>query len=155
MTENELVRLYGVNPLIQNTVESACNSTGSCGTAEKVGRICRNKQSLLRYVVQRAQELGTWIEIDDILGEMIGNGQENDVFISRDGQSVIKLNNFGLLPDSANSLVGFIHRLQSHNKLFLRTIIPFLVSRSTVVMNRALFSANHISTPCVMLQMTR
>ena len=72
MTENELVRLYGGNTLIQDTVESACNSTGSSGTTEKAGQICRDKQSLLRYVIQRAQELGTWIEIDDILGKMIG-----------------------------------------------------------------------------------
>lgn len=78
MTANELDRLYGGNTLIQATMESACNSTRSCGAAEETGQVSRNKQSLLRYVVQRAQELGTWIEVDDILGKMIGNGQEND-----------------------------------------------------------------------------
>lgn len=50
--------------------------TRSRGTAEGTGRVCRNKQSLLRDVVQRAQELGTWIDVDDIIGKMIGNGQE-------------------------------------------------------------------------------
>lgn len=140
MIENELDRLYGGNSLIKDTVESACHLTGSCGTAEEAGCIRRDKQSLLRDVVQRAQELGTWIEVDGLLDKMIGNGQENDVFISKNGHSVIKLNNFGLLPSSATSLVGFIHRLQSHNKLFPEDAYTILG-----------FSLNSSKEPCVVL----
>ena len=46
---------------------------------------------------------------------MIGNVQENDVFLSADGYYVIKLNNFALLSPSATGLDGFIHRLMAHN----------------------------------------
>lgn len=141
MIANELDRLYGGNTLIQTTMESACYSTKSCGAAEETGRVCRNKQSLLRNVVQRAQELGTWIEVDDILGKMIGNGQENDVFISQDGHSVIKLNNFGLLPKSATTLAGFIHRLTSHNQLFPEDSYTILG-----------FSSNSNDEPCIVLR---
>ena len=49
---------------------------------------------------------------------MIGNVQENDVFLSADGYYVIKLNNFALLFPSATGLDGFIHRLMAHNELF-------------------------------------
>ena len=62
MIENELDRLYGGNSLIKDTVESACHLTGSCGTAEEAGCIRRDKQSLLRNVVERAKETGTWIQ---------------------------------------------------------------------------------------------
>ena len=63
------------------------------------------------------------------------------MFVAKDGLSVIKLNNFGLLPKAATSLAGFVHRLISHNKLFPEdayTIIGF-----------ALNSGNE---PCVVLR---
>jgi len=141
MNNNELDRLYGGNSFIKKTMEPACNFDGSCGTAEEAGRVCRNKESILRDVFQRAKSLGTWIEVEPLVREMIGNGQENDVFVAKDGLSVIKLNNFGLLPKAATSLAGFVHRLISHNKLFPEdayTIIGF-----------ALNSGNE---PCVVLR---
>lgn len=63
--------------------------------------------------------------------EMIGNGQENDVFISKDDLYAIKLNNFSLLSASATSMEGFIHRLVAHNELFpddAYTILGFTIN---------------------------
>ena len=66
---------------------------------------------------------------------MIGNGQENDVFISKDDLYAIKLNNFALLPSNATSLKGFFHRLVSHNELFPDDAYTILVLLTTVLMN--------------------
>ena len=65
MNNNELDRLYGGNSFIKKTMEPACNFDGSCGTAEEAGRVCRDKESILRDVFQRAKSLGTWIEITE------------------------------------------------------------------------------------------
>lgn len=89
MCYDELDKLYGGNSLIKATLESSCHSTGGNSTAEEIGRKPGNKQSLLGDVVRRAESLGTWIEIKPLIGKMIGNGQENDVFIAKDGVSVI------------------------------------------------------------------
>lgn len=141
MNENELDRLYGGNPLIKSTLEPACDFTGGHSTTEAARPVARDRESLLRDVFQRAKSLGTWIEIESIIGKMIGNGQENDVFIANDGISVIKLNNFGLLSKSAISLTGFIHRLLSHNHLF--------PEEAYTIMG---FSQNSIGEPCIVLQ---
>lgn len=100
-------------------MEPSGDSRGSHRTAENAGCVTRDKQSLLRNVVDRAKGTGTWFpDISHIVGEVIGNGQENDVFLSVDRLHVIKLNNFALVPHEATSLEGFIHRLITHNKLF-------------------------------------
>ena len=117
--QQQLERLFGGNPNLKATLEQTCDFGRSHPAATEAQPVFRDKQSLLRHVVQRAQSLGTWIErIEDHVKEMIGNGQENDVFISLDGQYAVKLNNFALLPESATSLNGFIHRLIAHNELF-------------------------------------
>ena len=72
---------------------------------------------------------------------MIGNGQENDVFLSTDGYYVIKLNNFALLSPSATSLDGFIHRLIAHNELF--------PDDAYIIIG---FTHNSIGEPCVVLK---
>ena len=115
----ELERLFGGDTRIKATLEQTCDfGRGDSSTAE-TQPVFRDKQSLLGHVVQRAKSLGAWIErIEDHVKEMIGNGQENDVFISTDGLYAVKLNNFALLPTSATNLTGFIHRLTSHNELF-------------------------------------
>ncbi len=121
--------LFGGNKKIQATLEQASDSSRSCRTTEAAGCINWDKQSILRNVVERAKELGTWIEdISNIVNKVIGNGQENDVFLSSDCMHVVKLNNFALVPNKATSLEGFIHRLISHNTLFPEcayTIIGF------------------------------
>lgn len=152
MCYNDLDRLYGGNTLIKTTLEPSCNPTGGNSATEKTEREYGNKQSLLGDVIRRAKSLGTWIEINPLIGNMIGNGQENDVFIATDGVSVIKLNNFGLLPDSANSLAGFIHRLLSHNKLFPNdayTVIGFSQNskgESCIVLKQPFINASRYAT---------
>lgn len=105
-------QLSGHDKRIQTVLELSGDTFGSHRTAEMTGCIPGNKQSLLRNVVERAKEVGTWIpDISSLVGDVIGNGQENDVFLSVDGTHVIKLNNFALVPTEAKSLEGFVHRL--------------------------------------------
>ena len=122
-------QLFGGDKRIQAVMEHTGVQCAGSGTATSAGRIIGNKESLLRNVVERAKELGAWIpDIGSIVDRVIGNGQENDVFISVDGLNVIKLNNFALLSSEAVSLDGFVHRLKSHNALFPEcayTIIGF------------------------------
>jgi hypothetical protein len=140
--QQQLERLFGGNPHLKATLEQACDFDGKDQESAEAQPVFRDKQSLLRHVVQRAQSLGTWIErIEDYVKEMIGNGQENDVFISLDDVFAIKLNNFALLPDSATSLNGFIHRLIAHNKLFPEDAYTILG-----------FAFNSENEPCVVLQ---
>ena len=127
--DQELERLFGSNPRIQTTLEQTHDIGRSHHTTKETEPVFRDKQSLLGHVVQQSKSLGTWIErVEDLVCGMIGNGQENDVFLSVDGQFAIKLNNFALLPSSATNLEGFIHRLIAHNRLFPEdayTIIGF------------------------------
>lgn len=145
MTSNEqqeLERLFGSHPRIQATLEQACGFSHENSDPTEARPVFRNRESLLRHVVQRSQSLGTWIErIEDHVGKMIGNGQENDVFISKDDLYAIKLNNFALLSPSATSLDGFIHRLMAHNELF--------PDDAYVIMG---FAHNSIGEPCVVLK---
>ena len=113
--QQQLERLFGGNPHLKATLEQTCDFGGSHPATKETQPIFGDKQSLLRHVVQRAQSLGTWIErIEEHVKEMIGNGQENDVFISLDGQHAVKLNNFALLPDSATSLNGFFGEIDTN-----------------------------------------
>lgn len=135
-------QLFGHDKRIQAVLELSGDSFGSHRTAEKAGCISGNKQSLLRNVVERAKEVGTWIsDISSIVGEVIGNGQENDVFLAADGTHVIKLNNFALVPAEAKSFEGFVHRLASHNKLFPECAYTILG-----------FTCNADNEPCAILQ---
>ena len=112
-------QLFGHDKRIQTVLELSSDFCGSHRTATESGCVSGNKESLLRNVVERSKETGTWIsDISSIVGKVIGNGQENDVFLSADGLHVIKLNNFALVPNEAKSLEGFVHRLITHNKLF-------------------------------------
>ena len=140
--QQQLERLFGGNPHLKATLEQTGDFGGSHPATKEAQPIFGDKQSLLRHVVQRAQSLGTWIErIEDYVKEMIGNGQENDVFISLDGQHAVKLNNFALLPDSATSLNGFIHRLLAHNELFPEDAYTIIG-----------FTFNSENEPCVVLK---
>ena len=114
--QQELERLFGSHPCIKATLEQTCGFGYKNSDTTKAQPIIRDRESLLGHVVQRAKSLGTWIErIEDHISGMIGNVQENDVFLSADGYYVIKLNNFALLSPSTTGLDGFIHRLMAHN----------------------------------------
>ena len=81
-----------------------------------------NKQSFLRDVKRTALRSGSWIEnIHDIIGEYIKSGDESDVYKSKDGKSVIKINNFNHLDNDdshlfTNDFEGFLDRIKSHNE---------------------------------------
>ncbi len=140
--QQELERLFGSHPCIKATLEQTCGFGYKNSDTTKAQPIFRDRESLLGHVVQRAKSLGTWIErIEDYAGKMIGNGQENDVFISKDNLYAIKLNNFALLSPSATSLDGFIHRLMAHNELF--------PDDAYIIIG---FTHNSIGEPCVVLK---
>ena len=137
----ELERLFGGDTRIKATLEQTCDFGRKTAESKGAQPIFRDKQSLLGHVVQRAKSLGTWIErIEDHVKEMIGNGQENDVFISTDDLYAIKLNNFALLSESATNLKGFLHRLISHNELFPEDAYTIMG-----------FTANSGGEPCIAL----
>ena len=76
--QQQLERLFGGNPHLKATLEQACDFDGKDQESAETQPVFRDKQSLLRHVVQRAQSLGTWIErIEDYVKEMIGNGHSN------------------------------------------------------------------------------
>jgi len=65
MTSNEqqeLERLFGSNPRIKATLEQTCNFGRSNPATAQTQPVFRNRESLLRHVVQRTKSLGTWIE---------------------------------------------------------------------------------------------
>ena len=135
-------QLFGGDKRIQAVMEHTGVQCAGSGTATSAGRIIGNKESLLRNVVERAKELGAWIpDIGSIVDRVIGNGQENDEFISVDGLNVIKLKNFALLSSEAVSLDGFVHRLKSHNALFPECAYTIIG-----------FTSNGDNQPCAVLQ---
>ncbi len=75
------------------------------------------KEKFLAYLEVRARQNGTWI--DDIStitsARSKKNGAENEVYLSKDGRSYIKLNRFTLLDDNHN-IEEFIDRINSHNE---------------------------------------
>ena len=60
--QQEQERLFGGNPRIQATLEQVCNFGRSNPAAAQTQPIFRDRESLLRHVVQRTKSLGTWIE---------------------------------------------------------------------------------------------
>ena len=78
MSDNEnrqLEQLFGGNKRIKAMLEQACGFSNKTSATDDAQPVFRDKQSLLRHVVQRAKSLGTWIEIEPLIGSMIGNGQ--------------------------------------------------------------------------------
>lgn len=65
---------------------------------------------------QIAKEEGVWIDnLSSVATAEIGHGHENTVFLSKDGNSVVKFNNLKYLYDEA-SVIRFIERINSHNE---------------------------------------
>ena len=78
-------QLFGHDKRIQTVLELSSDFCGSHRTATEAGCVPETKQSLLGNVVEQSKETGTWIsDISSIVGKVIGNGQENDVFLSAD-----------------------------------------------------------------------
>ena len=76
-------------------------------------------ERFLGAVEVAAKANGAWIEdIRSISRKSIGRGTENEVYLSKDGKHVIKINNLSL----ADDFNDFIERLDGHNKLFGRDV---------------------------------
>jgi len=111
---------------IKQTLEAA--STGrDGGTAEEGVSRGWDKSRFLAQLEVAAHENGTWIaNISTVADESkkLKGGWESEVFESKDGKSVIKLNNFNFLNDNETQYKNirdynyFIERLTGQNKLF-------------------------------------
>ena len=79
-------------------------------------------------VEKLAKDNGVWIgKLSSMASVEIGYGHENTVFLSKDGNSVIKFNNLRDIHDKT-SLIRFIERINSHNEFSLEapyTLIGF------------------------------
>ena len=96
-------------------------------TAASDGRGSWTKESILGDVVRRSKESQTWIEdIQSIAGKHLLRGGENDVYLSYDGKSVIKVNDFSYLPDNSTNFDSFMNRVDAHNELFPNDSITVL-----------------------------
>lgn len=117
--EGDRERVFAGNEAVMRTVAETSDSGVRDSSTEEVGRGSGSKESVLRSLVQRAQENGTWRDsIDDEVSEYVGEGQENHVYLSKDGTHVIKLNNLKFVPEDASDLSAFVDRLRAHNELF-------------------------------------
>lgn len=97
-------------------------------TTTPLGQSSWTKDALLRDVLQRGKETKTWIEDLQSIAkkEKIGAGGENDVYLSNDGHSVIKVNNFSYLPNNSSNFDSFMNRVDAHNELFPNDAITVL-----------------------------
>lgn len=110
----------------EDAAESLLRSAGDRTTAGN-GRSGWTKESVLGDVLQRSKENQTWIEdLESIAGKQIGQGGENEAYLSHDGKSVIKVNDFSYLPDNSINLDDFVNRLDAHNELFPSDAITVL-----------------------------
>lgn len=111
----------------KNEAEAYLRRAGDRTTA-KDGQSRWTRNTLLRDVVQRNKGHQTWIDdIQSIIsGERIGLGGENDVYLSRDGKSVVKINDFSYLPENSTNFDSFMNRVDAHNELFPNDAITIL-----------------------------
>ena len=111
----------------KNEAEAYLRRAGDRTTAAD-GQSRWTRNTLLRDVVQRNKGHQTWIEdIQSIIsGERIGLGGENDVYLSRDGKSVVKINDFSYLPENSTNFDSFMNRVDAHNELFPHDAITIL-----------------------------
>ena len=116
-------------------------------TAASDGRGSWTKESLLGDVVRRSKESQTWIEdIQSIAGKHLLRGGENDVYLSNDGKSVIKVNDFSYLPDNSTNFDSFMNRVDAHNELFPNDSITVLgFTRNSEGMISVVLSQPYIS----------
>lgn len=150
-TENEPGEVEGISGESsgldgENEAASILRRAGD-RTAASDGRGRWTKESLLRDVVRRSKESQTWIEdIQPIAGKHLLRGGENDVYLSNDSKSVIKVNDFSYLPDNSTNFDSFMNRVDAHNELFPHdaiTIIGFTLNsegRVSVVLSQPYIS---------------
>ena len=150
-TENEQGEVAGISGESrsldgENEAATILRTTGH-RTAASDGRGSWTKESLLGDVVRRSKESQTWIEdIQSIAGKHLLRGGENDVYLSNDGKSVIKVNDFSYLPDNSTNFDSFMNRVDAHNELFPNDAITVLgFTRNSEGMISVVLSQPYIS----------
>ena len=84
----------------------------------KSGQDTWEKDRALGYVIRASYGTGSFLteeEIKEITSGKVGNGQENQVYLSKDGKTVIKLNNL-LMVDREFRFNEFLDRIKAHNE---------------------------------------
>ncbi len=87
------------------------------GQSDDGGKKGFSREKFLAYLEVRSRQNGTWIDDIRSIGSLLRTkgGQENEVYLSKDGRNYIKLNKFTLLDDKHN-IEEFIDRINSHNE---------------------------------------
>jgi hypothetical protein len=127
MGSSTLRGLVGIEPqgrrIEQALAES--NRRGSGGTAESSLQTGWDKDRFLASLEVSTRANGTWIDdIKSIADSRLIGGFENEPYISKDGKTVIKVNNFAFLNDNdtqyehTRDFNYFVDRLNAHNELF-------------------------------------
>lgn len=62
-----------------------------------------------------AQKHGCWFDDHSYFGDYFDRGSENEVYLSKDGRDIYKLNDFRYSDDN---LTSFFERIKAHNKYF-------------------------------------
>ena len=84
----------------------------------KSGQDTWEKDRALGYVVRASYGTGSFItgeELKEIVSAKVGSGQENQVYLSKDGKTVVKLNNL-LMVDREFRFNEFLDRIKAHNE---------------------------------------
>lgn len=117
---DQVARLSGEGDAISTLYRTTSPDSGTDNrAAEETRPSGAQKESLLRSLVRRAKENETWIEdIRPLVGRFISSAGEHEVFFSRKGDTVIKLNDFEYLPENSTDFASFINRIESFNELF-------------------------------------
>lgn len=106
-----------------------CRNEGECCLLESASAFARGvleeikalagttscKSVQLVRLKKWAQEQGCWFDDRNLFGDYIDRGSENEVYLSRDGNEIIKLNDFRYSDDN---LTPFFERLYAHNRYF-------------------------------------
>ncbi|MDR0824949.1 MAG: hypothetical protein LBN74_07620 [Prevotella sp.] len=88
-------------------------------TADEIGQSRWEKERFLGQLEVTARENGAWIDdISSITGNPIMTGGESEVYKSKDGKSVIKVNKLALLDTFDKTIDYFIDHIAAHNDTF-------------------------------------
>jgi len=129
--ENSAIRsLVGKQPQgerVHKTIsEATSNAARDNKSAERYGQGAWNKQSFLRDLAEQAKGNKVWSEkVEEAHPNItfLKGGQENEVYLSKDGKTVIKTNDLSLLDTDDSGIHTsdfntFLDRIHSHNTLF-------------------------------------
>lgn len=86
---------------------------------DETGRVSGSKQRLLEKLEESTRDSGQWIDdVDSTVSTELQVGGENEVYLSKDGNDVIKLNDLSFLRDDAQNFDDLLNRIASQNELF-------------------------------------